>query len=226
MSIPQRSVIVRIAPFAMYILCLALERPLSHALMMAGADARWLYAFKIGMVALLLLGFRNAYEELPRPVRLSAWDYGFCILLGLTVFALWILPYPSWAVLDTGDAGGFNPTQNGEIDWRLAGIRIAGAALIVPIMEELFWRSFIMRWLDHANFLKVDPARTSQRAFLITACLFAVEHNLWLAGLLAGIAYGWLYAKLRNLWAPVLAHGVTNGALGVWVVQTSAWHYW
>lgn len=225
MSSQLCSVTARLAPFAMYILCLVFEQPLSHALMAAGGDVRWLYAFKVGLVALLLLGFRNAYDELSRPGQLSAWEYGFCIALGLIVFALWILPYPSWAVL--GEAGaGFDPTRNGEIDWHLAGTRIAGAALIVPVMEELFWRSFVMRWLVHTNFLQVDPARTTRYAFLATACLFAVEHNLWLAGLLAGIAYGWLYAKLRNLWAPVLAHAVTNGALGLWVVQTSAWRYW
>jgi CAAX prenyl protease-like protein len=68
--------------------------------------------------------------------------------------------------------------------------------------------------------------RVSHRAFFITAAFFAIGHHLWLAGLLAGIAYGWLYKVSRNLWAPVLAHSVTNAMLGLWVLQTGAWEYW
>ncbi len=42
----------------------------------------------------------------------------------------------------------------------------------------------------------------------------------------AGLAYGWLYIRARNLWAPIVAHAVTNGALGAYVVTTGHWSFW
>jgi CAAX prenyl protease-like protein len=55
---------------------------------------------------------------------------------------------------------------------------------------------------------------------------FALEHHLWFAGLLAGVAYGWLYIRAGNLWVPVVAHTITNGLLGVWVLHTGHWEFW
>lgn len=215
----------RIAPFAVYILLLAFNRPLTDAVSAVGGDVRWLYAVRIGMVVWLLLWFWRCYRELLCPPDMPARTWLVSLLVGLGVFALWVLPYPAWAMLG-GVGEGFDPTRAGAMDWGVAGIRIFGAALVVPLMEELFWRSFLMRWLDRADFTEADPARVSWRAFAITAVLFGIEHNLWLAGLLAGLAYNWLYKKYRNLWAPVLAHAVTNGLLGAWVLHTSEWQYW
>jgi CAAX prenyl protease-like protein len=56
--------------------------------------------------------------------------------------------------------------------------------------------------------------------------LFGFEHNLWLAGVVAGAVYGWLYKRYRTLWSPILSHGITNGLLGLWVVSTGNWSYW
>ena len=107
----------------------------------------------------------------------------------------------------------------------LTGI-LAGAALVVPIMEELFWRSFIMRWLQRATFLSVDPSSVGWKALLISSALFASEHRLWFAGLLAGLAYGWLYKRSGNLWVPTVSHAVTNALLGIYVLATGMWMYW
>jgi hypothetical protein len=108
----------------------------------------------------------------------------------------------------------------------MVAFRIAGAALVVPLMEELFWRSFLQRWVQQHDFLALDPARIGLKALLIASALFAVEHLQWLAGLVAGLAYGWLYIRTRNLWAPIVAHAVTNGLLGADVVATGRWSFW
>jgi CAAX prenyl protease-like protein len=115
---------------------------------------------------------------------------------------------------------------DGRIDWLLVAIRIAGAALVVPVMEELFWRSFLMRWIDSPDFESVEPSQLSLKSFAITVLLFGFEHNLWLAGIVAGLAYGWLYKRHQTLWSPILAHAVTNGLLGLWVLRTGNWSYW
>ena len=131
-----------------------------------------------------------------------------------------------WAVLGGGGTG-FDPTgADGRIDPLVAGLRLASLALVVPLMEELFWRSFLMRWFDAPAFAFADPRRTSARAFILVAALFALEHDLWLAGLFAGIVYNWLHVRTGGLWIPVVSHAVTNGALGIWVLGTRSWHLW
>lgn len=104
--------------------------------------------------------------------------------------------------------------------------RLFGAVLVVPLMEELFWRSFIMRWLSAPSFLKVDPRAIGAMPLVVSSALFATEHHLWLAGLLAGLAYGWIYMRSANLWVPILAHAITNAALGAWVIRTGSWTLW
>ncbi len=218
--------VVRIAPFAAYILFLAFDATISPWVMGMGLDARWLYACRVGAVALLLAGFWRSYAELAWPADVPARMWAVSLFAGLAVFALWVMPYPAWATLG-GASAGFSPLRaDGSIDPLLAAVRISGAALVVPVMEELFWRSYLMRWLENAGFMAVDPARIGLRALVFTAALFAVEHDLWLAGLLAGLVYGWLYIISRNLWVPVLAHAVTNGVLGFWVLHTGVWRYW
>jgi CAAX prenyl protease-like protein len=105
-------------------------------------------------------------------------------------------------------------------------VRLAGAALVVPVMEELFWRSFVMRWIDRPRFLEVAPGAVTLKALAISSVLFGFEHHQWLAGIVAGLAYGELYRRAGNLWAPVIAHAVTNALLGAWVLGTQSWHLW
>ena len=83
-----------------------------------------------------------------------------------------------------------------------------------------------MRWIEHPNFLTVNPAQVGIKAFAIAVALFALAHSLWLAGLFAGIVYGLLYTRSRTLWLPILAHAVTNAVLGIWIVLTGNWGFW
>jgi len=93
-------------------------------------------------------------------------------------------------------------------------------------MEELFWRSLVMRWIRNADFLSVAPRHAGAMAFIVSSALFASEHHQWLAGLIAGLAYAGTYMRTGNLWCAVIAHAVTNFVLGVWVVHTGQWQFW
>ncbi|MTW04035.1 CAAX prenyl protease-related protein [Pseudoduganella ginsengisoli] len=217
------SVPARVLPFAAYMAFIAIG-DLLPAAGIATAEGRWLYAIKIAFVAALLWAYRRQYTELAR-FDVTARSGAAAVAVGLLVFVLWINLDAGW--MQFGVSAGFDPRNDvGVIDWRLALIRIAGAALVVPIMEELFWRSFVLRWLESADFASVEPARVGVRALAITALLFGVEHQLWFAGIVAGLAYSWLYMRSGSLWVAVIAHGVTNGALGLWVLATGNWHYW
>jgi len=214
---------VRSLPFGLYIALLVLEGLLPD--WAPGFDVRWLYPLKAGLAALALVVLWHHYTEL-KSWGLSRGHLMLSLVVGVAVLALWVNLDTGWMLM--GEAGvGYNPTDaDGRIDWLLVAFRIAGAALVVPIMEELFWRSFLQRWVQQADFLALDPAAFTFKALLITSALFAVAHLQWFAGLLAGLAYGWLYIRTRNLWSPIVAHSATNGGLGAYVVATGHWSFW
>lgn len=220
----ERTVLARALPFAAFIAFLALQNPLSQWFESLQIDVKWLYVIRIVTVAGLLIYFWRDYTELKKKPRLG--DFLYAGIAGFLVLIIWIFPYPDW--LGGGDVQGFNPAENeSKLDALLwMSTRMMGAALLVPVMEELFWRSFVMRWFDKADFLKVLPERISGYAYVGSACLFALEHHLWLAGLFAGLIYGELYKTYKNLWIPIFAHAVTNGLLSAWVIFTGNWQYW
>ena len=222
----NRAAWLRILPFAAYMLFIVIG-DLLERLGVAPGPLRWLYPVKVGVVALLLALFWRHYHELGgrgRGLRLPAAALATALATGVGVLVLWVSLNADWMIV--GSASGFDPRTAGSIDWLLVAIRIAGAALVVPVMEELFWRSFLMRWIVNQDFETVEPSQLGLKSFVITVLLFGFEHNLWLAGMVAGAAYALLYMRHRNLWSPILAHAVTNGLLGAWVVVTGNWSYW
>jgi uncharacterized protein len=72
----------------------------------------------------------------------------------------------------------------------------------------------------------VDPQRVGLKAVVLSTFLFMLAHTLWLAAIVAGLAYAWLYVRTGKLWVPIVAHAVTNGVLGAWVVFTGNWGFW
>jgi len=217
-----RAAWARILPFLTYLAFLIAGDALARLGVSAGA-LRWLYPFKVGAVALMLALFWRRYAEL-RSSLPSPKVAAVAIAAGAAVWGLWISLDAGWMVI--GSAPGFDPRDGAAIDWALVLMRILGATLVVPVMEELFWRSFLMRWIASADFEKVDPAQVGRTSFIITCVLFGFEHDLWLAGIVAGATYCVLFMRHRTLWSPILAHAVTNCLLGVWVLSTGNWSYW
>lgn len=221
----KNQMLPRVIPFAIYILFLALSDVLAPIVTQWGMNPKWLYVGRIVAVIAALAYFLRNFVELNKRPPLQ--DFLYAAVSGLIVFVVWIFPYPTWLVAGA-DAVGVNPMQGlSDVESMLwLSTRIMGAALVVPIMEELFWRSYIMRRYDSQDFLSVNPEKLSGFAYVGSACLFALEHNLWLAGLFAGLVFGELYKTYKNLWIPIFAHAVTNGVLGIWVVLTGNWQYW
>ena len=218
----NRAAWARILPFLTYLLFIGVAELLAR-LGWSPAELRWLYGVKIAAVVLVLACFWRQYAELKSfPLRAPA--ALLALAAGVVVLVLWVSLGAGWMTI--GVAAGFDPTSAGRIDWPLVALRIAGAALVVPVMEELFWRSFLMRWIDAGDFETVEPSQVSIKSLIFTSVLFGFEHNLWLAGIVAGLAYSALYMRHRTIWSPILAHAVTNGLLGVWVVYTGSWSYW
>jgi len=212
----------RVLPFALFI-AFVIAADVMLRLGAAASTVRWLYPVKVALVAALLLMWRNHYHELRSPLALR--QAVLAVGAGVAVFLLWISLDAGWMQL--GTPRGFDPADDaGRIDWPLVAFRIAGAALLVPVMEELFWRSFLLRWLQQRNFLALRPSLVRGRPVVISVFLFGFEHHLWLAGIVAGVAYTLLFMRSESLWTPILGHAVTNGLLGAWVMATGSWTYW
>ena len=210
--------IARGVPFLLFVVMLMLASSLP-------SYATWIVVTRGALVALALAWFWRGYGELRDPPPANPVHWLVASVAGLVVFAVWIWLYEDWAELSRSP--GFAPVlPGGGIDWPVALARLAGFTLVVPVMEELFWRSLVLRWIERHEFLSVVPGRVGIRAFLITTVLFALEHDRWLVGAIAGAVYNALYMRSGNLWVPILAHALTNGALAVWILYTGSWQFW
>lgn len=212
--------LARVAPFALFLAFIAIQ-----PLLEGRVDARWLVAWRGVAVAALLACLWPRYSELKEGPAVPAREWLIAIGLGVAVFAAWICFDSGWAAF--GGGAGFIPLRpDGTLDIGLTALRLFGMVLVVPVMEELFWRSFVMRWIDRRDFLAADPRKVTATAFLVTAALFALEHSQWFAGLLAGLAYNEAYRRTGNLRVPIASHAATNLILGAWILATHDWRFW
>ena len=225
MRLPRRTTLVRVAPFALFMALLAL-RGAAPADGSWGFDPGWIYGLSVLAVGALLACFWREYGELARQNRPDGREALLAVGVGVAVFVLWIQLDASWMTLGEPSAAFVPLDAAGRLDWPLVAVRWIGAALLVPLVEELFWRSFLMRWIEQPTFEGVDPQRVGLKAIVLSTFVFMLAHTLWLAAVVAGLAYAWLYVRSGKLWLPVIAHAVTNGALGAWVVTTGNWQFW
>src|SRR5688572_4387433 len=211
----------RVAPFAVFIALLA-ATPVVEGFV----DPRWWVVGRALVAAAILVVFWRAYEELRTPGALPLGEGMGAIGVGIAVAVAWIGLDFGWTHL--GEPGtGFIPLRpDGSLDAALVVLRLFGFVLVVPLMEELFWRSFLMRRVDRADFLAVDPRAVSMLALVVTSVAFALEHREWLAGALAGLAYGMLYRRTGNLRACIASHASTNLTIAGWILATGAWTLW
>jgi len=155
--------------------------------------------------------------------------------VGVAVFVLWI--GPDRLIPGYRDFWLFSNPVTGRVqagvsaaardDWAVLALRALRASIIVPILEELFWRAWLMRWLIQPDFEKVKLGNYSAKAFWIVALLFASEHGpYWEVGLVAGVIYNWWMVRTRSLGDLILAHGITNACLSAYVVFAGHWEYW
>ncbi len=183
-----------------------------------------LYPLKALAAAAILLFFRSDYYEIKLHDFSKLRDSTISVFVGLALFVAWInLDYPF------GAAGkGFNPTiiKSGFAMWLIIAIRLTGAAVIVPIMEELFWRSFLIRYIIRQDFERVPIGAFTWGSFLVCSILFGLEHQLIIAGIVAGIIYNLLLYYTKSISQCILSHAVTNLALGIYVLSTGQWRFW
>jgi hypothetical protein len=193
----------RVFPCLMFMLLLALRGWLPPEGLW-GIDPLWVYGLSVLVVGGMLIVWRKEYGELARQTLPDAHEAAWAVAVGLAVFGLWIHLDAPWMTVGEPTAA-FRPLNvDGSID---------------PLLVA-------MRWIQRPGFVTVDPAQVGLRTVVISTFLFVLVHPLWLAAALAGLAYAWLYIRSGKLWSCVIAHAVTNGALGIWVVYSGQWQFW
>lgn len=169
-----------------------------------------------------------------RVIPRSAPHWLSSIALGLAVCALWVAPdalFPAWRsswLFQNAITGRLKTSiPPGELTPLMLALRTARAALLVPVLEELFWRGWLPRWLQDTNFSRIPLGQYTPFAFWSTAVLFALEHgSYWEVGLLCGIIYNWWMRRTRSLGDLILVHAVTNLALSLYVIATGRLTFW
>jgi CAAX prenyl protease-like protein len=157
------------------------------------------------------------------------------LAIGVLVFVIWVGPdllfkgyRHSWLLENaiTGKAA-TSFANRADLTWPVLTLRMARAVVIVPILEELFWRAWMMRWIVSPDFQSVPLGTYVPLSFWIVAVLFASEHGpYWDVGLGAGIIYNWWMVRTKSLGDLILAHALTNFLLGAYVIGTGRWEYW
>lgn len=182
----------------------------------------WVYPAQTIMCSALLVWFRREYRmEAPRRPL-------FALFTGAIVFAIWISPqafFGSAARLD-----GFNPDllSSNVLYWAELVLRFVRLVVVVPLVEEIFWRGFLLRVLIDDDFDRVPFGTFSWPSFSIVTIAFALSHAPpdWPAALVAGALYNVVAYRTKSLSSCVVAHAVTNMFLGLWIMQTKQWGFW
>lgn len=221
----------RILPFTIFMAFIGAEG-LARYLMGKGlfniqsSDIGLLYPVKVLVVTCILICFWKNYTEIQWEDLTDIKNNLLSVFSGLLIFILWINLDLTFAT--QGTPSGYNPKQFEATSLRLfmVAVRLTGAVLLVPIMEELFWRSFLIRYVISSNFSKTPIGMFTWPSFLVTSVLFGLEHHYILAGIAAGIIFNLLLYYTKSISQCIFSHTVANLALGIYVLQTGQWRFW
>ena len=185
----------------------------------------WVFPLQTIVCGALLVWWRRVYEF--QPVGTAAIAVG--ITVGFVAFAAWIAP--QWIFGAPPRVDGFNPTlvaDSPALHAAALALRFGRLVVVVPFLEEVFWRGFVLRYLVREDFASVPMGAFTWLSFAVVSLAFMFEHSRpdWPAALLTGALYNLVAYRTRSLGACVLAHAITNLLLGIYVLRTGQWGFW
>ena len=221
----MRKLIAFTLPMAVFILLLGVtgagSRP--ETVSWFAWPAYWIYPIQTALCGGLLLWFWRDYEfRAPRKLWIA-------VGVGIVVFLAWIAPQQFFGFGPR--VSGFDPEvfgQGSTAYWMTVLLRFVRLVVVVPLVEEIFWRGFLLRYLIHEKFTAVTVGTFSWLSFIVVTLAFGFAHSRadWTAALICGMLYNVVAYRTRSLASCVVAHALTNLLLGLWIMQTRQWGFW
>ncbi len=225
----KRALLAYALPFAAFMAGLVLVSvvkslaPAEGGSLWITAPKYWVYPLQAIVCGGLMVWFWKSYD----------WGGGWHVvtgsIAGLVMLGIWISP--QWLLGAGPRTEGFNPehfVQSPALWWSVVVFRFLRLAVVVPFMEEIFWRGFLLRYLIKEDFTKVPFGTFTWFSFGVVTVMFGLAH--WgpdfIPSLVAGAIYNLVAIRTRSLACCVIAHAVTNLGLGIYIMQTGQWGFW
>ena len=183
----------------------------------------WVFPLQTVVCAFMLWRYWKAYEL--GPPRML-W---FGVTIGALVFAIWIAPQAFLRFAPRTD--GFDPevfVLKPALFWSTVALRFLRLVVVVPLVEEIFWRGFLLRYLIDEKFDQVPIGTFGWVSFVTVTLAFALAHSMpdWPAAVITGALYNLVAYRTKSLSTCVATHALTNLLLGIWIMQTKQWGFW
>ena len=209
--------LVRIVPFAAFAALTLVQGKFGET------GAYWIYALKTVIGAWLIWLVWPHVKEM-------RWNFSWeAVVAGVAVFIAWVGLDGLYPMIGDRDAA-FNPLESygagSAVAWSFIAVRILGSSLVVPMLEEVFYRSFLYRCLIKPDFLSVPLNSFHLWAFIIVCAGFGISHYEWLPGIFCAVVYQGIAIRKGRLGDAITAHAITNFLLGLWVIRQSAYQFW
>ena len=122
------------------------------------------------MVGYILIRYRSLYTELVR-LRLD----GGSVLIGVAIFLMWVGLEGLYPVFSSaGIHYGLTIFDTAAFGFLILA-RFAGSVLVAPLIEELFYRSFLIRYVVDARWQDVPIGTYTLGSFVIVTMFFGAQ---------------------------------------------------
>lgn len=209
----------------LFLLLLALAsglKTLGSAFWLASPEY-WIFPVQTILCGAVVFFFWREYEF--HPLRDPLFTFG----IATVVFVIWIAPqqFLGFAARNVG----FDPEIFAMMPaayWATVGFRFLRLVVVVPLVEEIFWRGFLLRYLIGEKFEDVPFGKFSWISFSVVSLAFCFSHSAsdWGAALITGMLYNCVAYRTKSLTSCIIAHAVTNLLLGIWIMKTGQWGFW
>ena len=208
--------------------------PMLLFLILTGFEGRFgrdqyplLYTVKVVLVGIVTAACWRGIPE----ARLHSRGVGIAVVLGVVLTAAWVLIdrfTPHFAFLGTRESlDPFTQVHPKAWVWPFLFVRFAGLVLLVPVVEEIFWRGWLLRFLIRFERFRDVPIGTYEAtSFGGVVLMMSLAHPEWLSAAIFSAAMNLLLYRTKNLFACIVAHATTNLCLGLYVLASGDWKYW
>lgn len=233
-------------PYACHMLCISVMAKI------IGPYYAYVLAVLVTAFVLILFAVQGKYPELTaRGTKTEDWI--LAALVGIVGIVIWIAPYHFFPklmlaripilgneniylsftygaeLLEDGTVKAtYQPLKDLAPNLQIPFIifRMLGAVVTVPFFEELFTRSFIIRFVEDEQYKRVPIGWYTKQSFIIALVFFVVAHPWWLVAVAWGLLIMWLLYYKKNLLLCVFAHAVSNLLLAWYVLEYKAFYLW